>query len=88
MRTDRPATGALAAARAGDHPPARRRVRHRGLRPVRPELPLTWQRIVLFACVPLVIEVVAIGMASRVLRRPLAELGEMDIEAQVAIRSG
>ncbi len=50
--------------------------------------PLTWQRIVLFACVPLVIEIAAIGMASRALRRPLAsELGEMDIEVQVAIRS-
>ncbi len=51
-------------------------------------VPPSWERVVLLGCAPLAIELVAIGIASRALRRPLAaDLGEMDIEIVVKIPS-
>jgi hypothetical protein len=51
-------------------------------------VPPSWERVVLLGCAPLAIELVAIGIASRALRRPLtADLGEMDVEIVVKIRS-
>jgi hypothetical protein len=50
--------------------------------------PPAWEKVVLFACAPLLIEFLAIGLASRALRHPLsADLGEMDIEVLAKIRS-
>jgi hypothetical protein len=47
----------------------------------------SWLRVVLFACGLLVVELVAIALASRALRHPLsAELGEMDVEVLAKIR--
>jgi hypothetical protein len=50
--------------------------------------PPPWEKVVLFGCAPLVIELVATAIASRALRRPLsADLGAMDVEVFVKIRS-
>jgi hypothetical protein len=50
--------------------------------------PLAWWQAVQFACAGLVIELMAVALASRALRWPLsAELGEMDVEVQVKLRS-
>jgi hypothetical protein len=50
--------------------------------------PPSWEKVVLFACAPLVIEYLAIRLASGALRRPLSsDLGEMNIEVLAKIRS-
>jgi hypothetical protein len=47
-----------------------------------------WETVALIACVPLIIELVVVGLASRALRYPLsADLGEMNVEVLVKIRS-
>ncbi len=50
--------------------------------------PLAWWQAVQFACAGLVVELMSVALASRALRWPLsAELGEMDVEVQVKVRS-